>query len=201
MAKHPFLSDEWFAIVEQLVEQHGAQAPAQIEMVTNIVVTGTPFGLERHLNMSSRAGQGHVGIGHVPDADATVTTDYETAKDMFVSGDPSAALSAFMAGKVRIQGAAVDIGPGRGMDDDLGPVPVQARPDPFGGIEIERVAPPDDRSGGAREGRVGQGIDECAAKPSAGPGHGDAHQSVKAGAAAGAAAAGETGAAWPVASR
>ena len=58
MAKHPFLSDEWFAIVEQLVEHHGAQAPAQIELVTNVVVTDTPFGPERHLNMSSRAGQG-----------------------------------------------------------------------------------------------------------------------------------------------
>lgn len=104
MAKHPFLSDEWFAIVEQLVEHHGAQAPAQIEIVTNVVVTDTPFGPERHLNMSSRAGQGHIGIGHAPDADATVTTDYETAKEMFVSGDSNAAMTAFMAGKVRIQG-------------------------------------------------------------------------------------------------
>ncbi len=104
MTKHAFLSDEWFAVVEKLVEVHGADAPGSIDVVTNVIVTETPFGAERHLHMSSRGGQGHVGIGHADDADATVTTDYETAREMFVSGDPSAAMQAFMAGKVRIQG-------------------------------------------------------------------------------------------------
>jgi hypothetical protein len=102
--KHTFLSDEWFAVVEKLVEMHGADTPGTIDVVTNVVVIDTPFGAERHLHMSSRSGVGHVGIGHADDADATVTTDYETAKEMFVSGDPSAAMQAFMAGKVRIQG-------------------------------------------------------------------------------------------------
>lgn len=104
MTKHAFLSDEWFAIVERLVEVHGADAPGNIDVVTNVVVTDTPFGAERHLHMSSRAGRGHVGIGHADDADATVTTDYETAREMFTSGDPTAAMQAFLAGKVRIQG-------------------------------------------------------------------------------------------------
>lgn len=104
LAKHPFLSDEWFALVEQLVEVHGAQGPAEVELTTNVIVTETPFGDERHLNMSSRGGRGHIGIGHAPDADTTVTTDYDTAREMFTSADPNAALQAFMAGKVRIQG-------------------------------------------------------------------------------------------------
>jgi SCP-2 sterol transfer family len=104
VTKHAFLSDEWFAVVEKLVEVHGADTPGSIDVVTNVVVTDTPFGPERHLNMSSRGGVGHVGIGHAADADATVTTDYETAKEMFISGDPTAAMQAFMAGKVRIQG-------------------------------------------------------------------------------------------------
>lgn len=104
MAKHAFLSDEWFAVVEKLVEVHGAEAPGTVELVTNVVVTDSPFGAERHLHMSSRAGRGHVGIGHAPDADATVTTDYETAKEMFTSGDPNGAMQAFLAGKLRIQG-------------------------------------------------------------------------------------------------
>lgn len=104
MAKHAFLSDEWFAIVEQLVTEHAPEAPPNVDVVTNIVVTDSPFGAERHLHMSSRSGRGHVGIGHATDADATITTDYETAREMFTSGDPNAAMAAFLAGKVRIQG-------------------------------------------------------------------------------------------------
>lgn len=104
MSKHAFLSDEWFATVEKLIEVHGTDTPGSIDVVTNVIVTDTPFGSERHLHMATRGGRGHVGIGHADDADATVTTDYETAKEMFTSGDPSAAMQAFMAGKVRMQG-------------------------------------------------------------------------------------------------
>jgi hypothetical protein len=104
VAKHPFLSDEWFAVVEKLVEDEGSEMPGQIDMVMNVVVTETPFGDERHLHISSRKGRGHVGIAHAPDADATVTTDYETAKGIFTSGDPYSVVLAFMNGKVRIQG-------------------------------------------------------------------------------------------------
>ena len=42
------------------------------------------------------------------------------------------------------------------MDDDLGPVAVQARPDAVRRIEIERVAAPGDRTGRAGERRIGQ---------------------------------------------
>lgn len=104
MAKHPFLSDEWFAIVEKLVEEHGAEAPEHTEMVMNLTVTETPFGEERHMHMGAREGRGHWGIGHATDADVTLTTDYTTAKEVFVSGDPAAGMQAFMAGKVKIQG-------------------------------------------------------------------------------------------------
>jgi hypothetical protein len=104
VAKYQFLSDEWFAIVEKLVEDHGAEAPSQVDMVMNVVVTDTPFGPERHLHIASRKDRGHVGIGHADDGDATVTTDYETAKGIFTSGDPYSVVQAFMNGKVRIQG-------------------------------------------------------------------------------------------------
>jgi hypothetical protein len=104
VAKHPFLSDEWFALVEKLIEDHGAEGPGQVDLVSNIVVSDTPFGPERHLHLSSKGGRGHVGIGHAPDADVTLTTDYETAREIFTSGDPYAPVQAFMNGKVRIQG-------------------------------------------------------------------------------------------------
>jgi hypothetical protein len=104
VAKHPFLSDEWFAIVEKLVEEHGADAPAHTNVVVNLVITGTPFGDERQMHMGARDGKGHWGIGHADDADVTLTTDYGTAKEVFVSGNPQAGMQAFMAGKVKVQG-------------------------------------------------------------------------------------------------
>ena len=45
-----------------------------------------------------------MGIGLLDDADVTLTTDYGTAKDVFVSGNQQAGMQAFMAGKVKVQG-------------------------------------------------------------------------------------------------
>jgi hypothetical protein len=104
VAKHAFLSDDWFAVVEKLVEEHGADAPAHANVVVNLVITETPFGDERQMHMGAREGKGHWGIGHADDADVTLTTDYDTAKEVFVSGNPQAGMQAFMAGKVKVQG-------------------------------------------------------------------------------------------------
>lgn len=104
MTKYQFLSDDWFAIVDRLVEEMGAEAPSQADVVMNLVVTDTPFGAEKHLHVGARDGRGHWGIGHVPDADLSITTDYETAREILLSGDPQAGLNAFFSGKVRIQG-------------------------------------------------------------------------------------------------
>ncbi len=104
MAKHPFLSDEWFAIVEKLIEDHGADAPGALDITVNVTVTDTPFGAERHMHMGSHGGKGHWGIGHADAADLGLTTDYETAREVFISGEPQAGMQAFMTGKVRIQG-------------------------------------------------------------------------------------------------
>jgi hypothetical protein len=104
VAKHPFLSDEWFAIVEQLVEEHGTDVPDQTSITMNLTVTDTPFGDERRMHMGAKDGRVHWGTDHVDDADLTLTTDYETAREVFITGDPQAGMQAFMAGKVRVQG-------------------------------------------------------------------------------------------------
>jgi hypothetical protein len=104
VVKYQFLSDEWFAIIDQLVEEHGAEAPGTTNVVMNLTVTDTPFGAERHLHLGVHGGQAHWGIGHVDQGDLHVTTDYETAKEVFVSGDPAAGMQAFMTGKVKVQG-------------------------------------------------------------------------------------------------
>ena len=104
MAKHPFLSDEWFSTVEKLVEEHGAEAPAQTQILINLTITDTPFGDERRMHMGAKDGKAVWGTSHVDGADVTLTTDYATAKEVFVAGDPVVGMQAFMNGKVKIQG-------------------------------------------------------------------------------------------------
>ena len=42
--------------------------------------------------------------GHVAEPDLTITTDYSTAKTLFVQQDPNAAMQAVFGGKIRVQG-------------------------------------------------------------------------------------------------
>jgi len=105
VARYPFLSDDWLREVDRLVEQHGgAAAPGAVDVVMNLTVTDTPFGAERLLHLGSTAGRGLWGLGHVDGADLTITTDYATAKEVFVAGDPSAGMQAFMSGRVKVAG-------------------------------------------------------------------------------------------------
>lgn len=104
MAKHPFLSDEWFSQAEQLVAAHTPEAPAQANVRINLVITDTPFDQDVQMHMGAKDGKGEWGKGHTDGADVTLTTDYGTAKDIFVSGNPQAGMQAFMAGKVKVQG-------------------------------------------------------------------------------------------------
>jgi len=101
--KYPFLSDDWFSAVTALIEQHDAPAGHQ-NIKMNLVVTGTPFDADRQFHMGSDDGKALFGQGHLDAADVTMTTDYQTAKDVFASGNPQAGMQAFMAGKVKVQG-------------------------------------------------------------------------------------------------
>ena len=103
MPKFDFLSDEWFSAVEGLMAEHGADAPAGQPMMMNLVITDTPFG-ERSLHMGSRDGKGEMAQGLADGPDVTLTTDYATAQDVFISGNQQAGMQAFMAGKVKVQG-------------------------------------------------------------------------------------------------
>lgn len=42
--------------------------------------------------------------GHVADAQATLTVEYDVARRLFLEGDVSAAMQAFMAGQIRVEG-------------------------------------------------------------------------------------------------
>ena len=103
MAKSEFLSDDWFVTVTALMVEHGADAPTTQSMMLNMVVTDTPWG-ERQMYMGAVEGKAEIGQGHNDAADVTITTDYTTAKDVFISGNQQAGMQAFMAGKVKVQG-------------------------------------------------------------------------------------------------
>ena len=102
--KQAFLSDEWFAAVGEAIAKHGAAAsPPGPNVLMNLVITGSPFG-DREFHMGSRDGVPLFGQNHRDGADVTLTTDYSTARDVFVSGNQAAGMQAFMAGKVKVQG-------------------------------------------------------------------------------------------------
>lgn len=103
---HPFLSDDWIAEARRIREEHsggGIAVPGEVKM--NQVITDAPFGdgpIHAHLDTSS--GQLVMEIGHVESPDVTVTLDYDTARAIFVNGTPEAGMSAFMQGKVKVEG-------------------------------------------------------------------------------------------------
>lgn len=103
---HPFLSDEWMDAAREIRARYADQAPeAPVSVKINLVTFDVPFGdgeVKGYFDSSS--GSVVLELGELADADATVTTDYETAKAIFVDQDPTVAMQAFMGGKIKIQG-------------------------------------------------------------------------------------------------
>ena len=104
--KYPFLSEEWMTAAKKIREEYrgkGTSAAHSVRM--NQIITEVPFGdgtLNSHMDTSS--GEVEMDTGHLETADVTVTLDYETAKAIFVEGNPQAGMQAFMAGKIKVQG-------------------------------------------------------------------------------------------------
>jgi SCP-2 sterol transfer family len=102
--RYPFLSDEWLVEVRRIVDEHVIDVPESAQVTLNLTVTGTDDGSDRRIHIAVQNGRADWNTGHLDDADLTLTTDYATARDIFMTADPQAALQAFMEGKVKIQG-------------------------------------------------------------------------------------------------
>jgi hypothetical protein len=104
--KHPFLSEEWMAEANKIREEYRGQVPSGGHVIRmNQIITDVPFGdgtVDAHMDSSS--GELEMGTGHLDAPDVTITLDYETARSIFVDGDPQAGMQAFMAGKIKVQG-------------------------------------------------------------------------------------------------
>ena len=103
---YPFLSDAWIAEARAIRERLGAGNPPVAQPVTvNLTVTGVPFGIgtvESFIDTTS--GELVLDLGQLDAPDVSLTTDYDTARAIFVTQDPAAGMQAFMAGKVVVQG-------------------------------------------------------------------------------------------------
>jgi putative sterol carrier protein len=100
--KYPFLSDEWFDAAAKLIDEHGAGAPPTTNLVMNMEVADGDKTIQFH--MGSKDGQTLFGKAHTDGADLTLSTDIDTAREVFIAGNQQAGMQAFMSGKVRVQG-------------------------------------------------------------------------------------------------
>jgi hypothetical protein len=104
--KHAFLSPEWVEAAREIYAQAAAESdapPAPLRM--NLVIEGVPFaaeGFAAHLDTSD--GVAEVDVGHIDDADLTVTLGYEVAKAVLIRNDAQAGIEAFMTGQIRVDG-------------------------------------------------------------------------------------------------
>ena len=103
---HLILSDEWMLAAREIrsrYQDETMKVPVGVRM--NQVITGVPFGdgtVKAYTDTSS--GVLDIDLGHLEGADVTVTTDYVTARNIFVEQDSNFTMQAFMSGKIKVEG-------------------------------------------------------------------------------------------------
>ncbi len=103
---YPFLSPEWMDAAKAIREKYADQAATiTISVKMNQVITDVPFGDgDVRLYLDTSSGSLEMETGELETPDLTLTTDYDTAKKIFVDQDQAAGMQAFMAGKIKVQG-------------------------------------------------------------------------------------------------
>ena len=103
---HQFLSESWIEAARDIRHRYSGDVPA-IDVIVriNVITTKVPFGdgsISAYIDTSN--GSLEMELGSIEEADLTVTTDYETARKLFVEQDPTASMQAFMAGRIKVEG-------------------------------------------------------------------------------------------------
>ncbi|MDO8362958.1 MAG: SCP2 sterol-binding domain-containing protein, partial [Actinomycetota bacterium] len=71
----------------------------------NQVISDAPFTAEPiSLFLDTSSGEVVMDLGALEAPDLTISTDWDTARKIFVEQDQAAGMQAFMAGKVKVQG-------------------------------------------------------------------------------------------------
>lgn len=103
--KHPFLSPEWLAAAREIRDTMARpEIPTTVAMKMNLVVTDTPFGHDVLGHIDTSDGEIVIEDRHLDGPDLTVTVDYDTARSVFVDMDATAAMQAFMGGRIKVDG-------------------------------------------------------------------------------------------------
>ncbi len=103
---YAFLSDEWLAAAKAVRQKYADQSTKVTTPIKmNQIITDVPFG-EGTLNVFLDTSSGDVvmDLGAMEAPDLTVTTDYATARAVFVEQNQAVGMQAFMAGKIKVQG-------------------------------------------------------------------------------------------------
>jgi len=103
---HQFLSESRIEAARDIRHRYSGDVPV-IDVVVriNVITTKVPFGdgsISAYIDTSN--GSLEMELGSIDDSDLTVTTDYETARKLFVEQDPTASMQAFMAGRIKVEG-------------------------------------------------------------------------------------------------
>jgi hypothetical protein len=106
MAIYPFLSPEWIEAARQLRAQHegGVDAPGT-KLRMNLTIEDVPAGgsvVDAHVDTTN--GLLEIDLGHITPADVKVTLPYATARAVLIDNNAEAAMGAFMAGRLRVEG-------------------------------------------------------------------------------------------------
>ena len=103
---HEFLSPAWMEAAKGIREKYAAEASKVTTSIRmNQVITDVPFGEGTvNLFMDTSSGDVVMEAGALETPDLTMTTDWDTARKIFVEQDQAAGMQAFMAGKIKVQG-------------------------------------------------------------------------------------------------
>jgi len=106
---HPFLSPAWMDAAKEIRAKYADQATKVTTSIKmNQVVTDVPDHVSTDGTIKSyidtSSGDVVMELGELEAPDLTVTTDYETARKLFVEQDQQAGMQAFMSGKIKVQG-------------------------------------------------------------------------------------------------
>jgi putative sterol carrier protein len=106
---HSFLSTPWMDAARSIREKYAEQSTkVTVSIRMNQVITGVPEGVGDDetikLYLDTSSGDVVMELGELESPDLTVTTDYDTARKLFVDQDQAAGMQAFMAGKIKVQG-------------------------------------------------------------------------------------------------
>lgn len=106
---HPFLSPAWMDAAKEIRAKYADQATKVTTSIKmNQVITDVPADVAAEGTIKSyidtSSGDVVMELGELEAADLTVTTDYDTARKLFVEQDQQAGMQAFMSGKIKVQG-------------------------------------------------------------------------------------------------